>query len=275
MSTPDPSPDEPLDFSAPATETGPVTCTACKQEIADQYWTAGPAVICEHCKTAVEQGQQAETDVASRTGRFGRALVYGLGGMLAGAAIWYAVAKLANLEVGLIAILLGYLVGRAVFIGSGRRGGRRYQVLAVVLTYLGIGTAYVPFAVEAAREGSAEVAAASDSSTTLLADSAHPIAEMSSAELTAEAARLDSAVAAAESRAQAPREASTLGLLLGVGIGIAAIFTLPVLLVVGGFPGSVISILIYGFAIMQAWKLTQAARLDLAGPFRVGATEAA
>lgn len=274
MTATDPSAEAPLDFSAPAADTSAVTCSACQREITDQYWSAGSAVICESCKTAVEQGQQASTDVTSRTGRFGRALVYGLGGMLLGSAVWYAVAKLANLEVGLIAILLGFLVGRAVFIGSGRLGGRAYQVLAVVLTYLGIGVAYVPFALEAARDSASEVVA-SDSSTAVTTDSLRPVAEMTAEDLSAEARRLDSVVAAAEAREQQPREASGLGLFLAVGVAIGAILTLPVLLIVGGFPGSVISILIYGFAMMEAWKLTKVARLEFSGPFRVGLADAA
>ena len=58
----------------------------------------------------------------------------------------------ANIEAGLIALLLGFLVGKGVFAGSGRRGGRRYQFLAVTLTYLGIGVAYIPFALEGLRQ---------------------------------------------------------------------------------------------------------------------------
>ena len=43
-----------------------------------------------------------------------------------------------SLRDALIAIVVGLFVGRAVRWGSGGRGGRLYQGLAVVLTYLAI-----------------------------------------------------------------------------------------------------------------------------------------
>lgn len=123
MSSADAAREEPLDFHAPVPGEAAVTCVACKQPIADQYWSAGEAVLCELCKTAVEQGQQGAPDVVSRAARFTRAVILGSAAMLLGAGVWYAVARLANLEVGLIAILLGFLVGRAVFIGWAAAAG--------------------------------------------------------------------------------------------------------------------------------------------------------
>jgi hypothetical protein len=262
--------EQPLDFSAPTDQPSALpTCSSCKNAIPDQYWSVGPAILCEACRDAVERGQSVSTEVTARTGRFTRALLFGVGGMLAGATVWYAVAKLANIEAGLIAILLGFLVGKGVFAGSGKRGGRRYQVLAAILTYLGIGVAYVPFAVEgmvtAARAGrdSAAAVAKADSG-------AKPVAELSGAELEAETNRLDSVLAAGQAPAQPSEKPALLGVLTVLGIALVGVFTLPVLATIGGFPGSLISILIYGFAIMEAWKLTRAAKLVLTGPFRVG-----
>jgi hypothetical protein len=58
--------------------------------------------------------------------------------------LYALVAILTGLEVGLIAILVGYMVGRAVRHGSGGLGGRPQQILAVVLTYFAITTSYLP-----------------------------------------------------------------------------------------------------------------------------------
>jgi hypothetical protein len=265
------SPDRrPLDFSSPADQSpsNPV-CSSCKAEISDQYWAAGPAVLCGTCRDAVERGQSVSPEVTARTGRFTRALLLGVGGMLVGATVWYAVAKLANIEAGLIAILLGFLVGKAVFAGSGNRGGRRYQVLAVVLTYLGIGVAYTPFAVEEFQKA-ARVSADSTRAATDAGSTSRPLSQLSGAELEAETHRLDSILAAAETPAAPAEKPGLLGILALLGIALAGIFTLPVLLTIGGLPGSLISLLIYGFAIMEAWKLTRASKLELTGPFRVG-----
>ena len=64
--------------------------------------------------------------------------------LLIGCGIWYAVRALTGYEVGLIAIIVGLLVGGAVRKGSKRRGGRLYQTLAVLLTYASIVSTYVP-----------------------------------------------------------------------------------------------------------------------------------
>ena len=49
----------------------------------------------------------------------------------------------------LIAILVGWMVGRAVSVGSEHRGGWLYQVMAVGFTYMAISTSYIPQIVEA------------------------------------------------------------------------------------------------------------------------------
>ncbi len=269
MSPADPIGQEPLDFDAPQPGDAAVACVACKQPITDQYWSAGEAVLCERCKASVEQGQQVAPDVVSRAARFTRAAVFGLAAMLLGAGVWYAVAKLANLEVGLIAILLGFLVGRAVFIGSGRRGGLRYQLLAVFLTYLGIGVAYAPFAYEGIQQ---DLRAEADSARR--ADSARALAERPANELAGdqaaqEAARLDSLVRGTESPGPAARSPA-LALLLGTSLILVGVLTLPVIASIGGLPASLISLLIYSFAIMQAWRMTGTVRVAISGPFKVG-----
>ena len=62
------------------------------------------------------------------------AAIFGLGAALAGAAIYYAVIAITHFEIGLVAILIGYMVGYAVRKGAGGRGGLRFQILAALLT---------------------------------------------------------------------------------------------------------------------------------------------
>ena len=61
-----------------------------------------------------------------------------------GAILYYAVIAITNFEIGIVAIAIGYMVGWAVRKGAGGRGGRRFQVLALVLTYWAVGLAYTP-----------------------------------------------------------------------------------------------------------------------------------
>ena len=81
-------------------------------------------------------------------GPFVMALLFGLGAGIAGAIIYYAVIAITNFEIGIVAILIGYMVGYAVRKGAGGRGGRRFQVLAVALTYIAVGLAYTPIAMK-------------------------------------------------------------------------------------------------------------------------------
>ena len=252
------SPEEHLDFSAPTTTGGAgPECGSCGRAIEDQYWSVGTAVICSACRTslALEQGNAVRLDARGR--RFAMALLLGIGGMIAGAAIWYGVAKFLDLEIGLIAILLGWLVGKGVMKGSGERGGRRYQVMAVLLTYLGIGLGYLPFvfAEVAKQEASVPPAISSDSTTAQVTELADP-------------------VPAGASNPTGARD-TDVGFLEGMGALLVLVATLPLLVVKGAFPGSLISILIYGFAILQAWRMTASRELAISGPFRVAAAPAA
>jgi hypothetical protein len=124
--------------SLPAPGTGP-QCVACKQHIAKTYYHAQGMVVCELCAQRIQNGQQAPPATS-----LGRAALYGIGAALAGCALYALIAIVLNLEIGLIAIVVGYMVGRAVRHGSRGLGGRPQQILAVVLTYFAITTSYIP-----------------------------------------------------------------------------------------------------------------------------------
>ena len=110
------------------------TCVACKRPIGDSYYTAGKAIVCESCKTRIETAPRSVTTPAHLV----RATVYGIGGAIAGAAVFYGVLALIHAQISLVAIAVGYLVGRAMHLGAGGQRGRPFQIIAVVLTYLGI-----------------------------------------------------------------------------------------------------------------------------------------
>jgi hypothetical protein len=52
---------------------------------------------------------------------------------------------------------------------------------------------------------------------------------------------------------------------------LALIAALPVLTVVGSFPSGLISAFIIFIGMRQAWRMTGAPRLEVRGPYRVGA----
>ena len=134
-----------FDQAEPATTTSAGTaCAACSKAIADTYHTINDQVLCEPCRRRIE----ADWTGGSGSSRAGKALMFGFAGAAVGAGIYYGVLALTGYEVGLIAIVVGYLAGKGVRMGSGGRGGAGYQAMAMLLTYFAIVSTYVPLILE-------------------------------------------------------------------------------------------------------------------------------
>jgi hypothetical protein len=241
---------------------GPATCSRCETALTE-YWAVDGAVLCERCKDEV---LEERSSAAGSTARVAKAFGIGSAGMLAGAAVWYAVAKFSGYEIGLIAILLGYLVGKGVLLGSGKRGGLGYQLLAVALTYLGIGVGMAPLAYQEVR-----TAYQQEADSLKAADSVTPVTQLSDSAIDVELATLDSAIASSKT---ADADALPAGAAVAVGLVaiLVLILSLPILSIVGG--GSIIGLFIYGLALFEAFRLTRKVEPEVSGPHAVGATPA-
>ncbi len=115
-------------------------CAACKSAIPDVYFESGGKIVCASCRDRIEAMFQGGSPLT----RVFKAFVFGTIGAAVGALLYYAIMKITGLNIGLVAIVVGLLVGGAVKAGSGNRGGRFYQLLAVFLTYSAIAAMYVP-----------------------------------------------------------------------------------------------------------------------------------
>ena len=144
------------EFAAPASAAGPA-CTVCKQPIAEEYYELSGKVFC-----AVSPRVEAAFRGGSRFGRAIKALVLGSIAAVAGAVIYYAIIRATGWNIGIIAVLIGLMVGGAVRKGSGNRGGLGYEFLALFLTYSAITAMLVPIALEGnaahVKKGEAEQA---------------------------------------------------------------------------------------------------------------------
>src|SRR6476619_3346507 len=89
-------------------------CALCGEPLAGSYFEINGHMACPPCRAKIG----TTFGRGSRAVRFLRALAGGLGGAVLGAGIYYAVLAITNYEIGLIAIVVGYLVGRAVRWGS-------------------------------------------------------------------------------------------------------------------------------------------------------------
>lgn len=128
-----------MDLSQADLGTSATRCAACKDTLTNEYFTANGTMVCRACSRLLEAGQP-------EAGRVSRALkglffgaLFGLGGTLIYALILY----FSNVQLGLLAILVGWLVGTGVRFGS-RSGGLGYQIGSAVLTYVMCNAAFIP-----------------------------------------------------------------------------------------------------------------------------------
>jgi hypothetical protein len=123
-------------------------CSACKNPIQSAYYHAAGQTVCPDCAKRIQDGQQAPPAAS-----FGKAFLYGSGAAFAGFAI-YSVARIVHMQTALIAILIGYMVGKAIRHASHGLGGRPQQILAIALTYFAITTSFIPPALVALSQKS-------------------------------------------------------------------------------------------------------------------------
>lgn len=120
-------------------------CRRCQAALAQRYYelrglAAEPEIVCPSCHDRAKASYEA----GAGFGGFARSFLFGVGGGAAGFALYWGVLALTGYEVGLISIAVGLLVGVAVRMGSGGRGGRLRQLLAAFLAYTAIVMSYVP-----------------------------------------------------------------------------------------------------------------------------------
>lgn len=124
-----------------------LACGFCGQPIASQYWEINKRTACSQCHGRV----QRELEGSMSRAHFWGALQYGALAAAAGSVAWIVISKITGYEIGIVAIGIGYLVGKSVRKGAGGFGGTRYQVLAMSLTYAAIALASLPAIFEAIR----------------------------------------------------------------------------------------------------------------------------
>src|SRR3990172_10705275 len=135
--TPDPGKDDLQFDSAEAAGAKPagLVCALCQKPITTYYYEAGGQVVCASCKNQV----QASNVRGVAASNFLRATLFGVGGAAAGAGVYYAVLATTGYEVGLIAILVGFMVGYAVRLWAPGQGGGRPQGVGLTPPHLPLG----------------------------------------------------------------------------------------------------------------------------------------
>jgi hypothetical protein len=253
---------KPLQFEKAEFDDAPAApmCTNCSQPVASSYYQVGTAIVCAACRDVVVRA--LESGKADK--RFFRAALRGLGAATLGAIVWYAIREATGYELGIVAIGIGILVGVTVKRGSGGFGGRRYQALAMVLTYVSITLANVPpiLKVVADSAGAASAKSSAASGTAPAEPTATPT------EPPAPSA-LPTAPPGHEQDGASAQPPGLLGLLWAVlslcVMVLLLAFAAPFL---AGFE-NLIGILIIGIGLYEAWKITRHEPPQIQGPFEV------
>jgi hypothetical protein len=229
---------------------GALPCSFCKAPITGPYFQVKAQTACPNCRDQID----AAFTGGSKIARTLRALIAGLGAAIAGFVIYWGIRAATGYEFGLVAILIGFMVGGAVRWGAKSRGGLFYQLMAVVLTYLSIASNYTPDVLQGMRQPQAEETAADENATAATA-AANP---------TGTAA--DNKVAPVATPATAEDEGP---IPLWFALPIAFVISLAVPFM-GGL-SNVIGWVIIAFGLMQAWRINKRVPVEVTGPFTSGA----
>lgn len=250
--------DDPIDFDrAEYADDAPpaLECTRCSRDIEHEYFQVGGSVACAPCGRRVRDGVEA----AYSRKTFLLALRNGLLAAAVGSVTWYWITKLTHMELGIVAIAIGILIGWTIRKTTGGHGGKRYQALAMFLTYSAVVWTYIPQILDAAEQGAnrdhaAVVAAGSSTAPLPAAASSDPAAP-----------RLTPAPAAPPRDARPPFNPGRFLLACLMLVGLA--YAVPFL----AGAANLLGIIIIGIGVHQAWKMTRRVPLAIEGPFHRGA----
>jgi hypothetical protein len=215
--------------------TGAMKCAACQQSIGSTYFQVKGAPVCADCTEKIRAQIPRDSHAA-----FARALVFGVAGALAGLALYVIFALSTGLIIGWVSLAVGFIVGKAMQLGSRGVGGRRYQVAAVLLTYFAVSMSAVPIALEQSRQDRQ-------------GRTQHPVA---------------TATAASAPTAAPPRAAMSFGKAVAV-LGLLGIAS-PILELRDPVQG-LIGLVILFVGIRFAWRFTARQIVNVSGPYTAAA----
>jgi hypothetical protein len=133
-----------------------VTCAGCRSPISGQYFKINGTVACPECTQKIQVQIPRDSQTA-----FVRALIFGIAGAVVGFALYVTFAVVTGIVIGWASLAVGFIVGKAMSLGSRGVGGRRYQVVAVLLTYLAVSMSAVPIALYEMKDHSSSQVQAS------------------------------------------------------------------------------------------------------------------
>jgi hypothetical protein len=230
-----------------AAKPGGDVCATCKAPITGRYYRINGALNCETCAEISRRQIPSDSHAA-----FVRAILFGIGGALLGLIIYSTFGVVTGLVIGYLSLAVGYIVGKAMNLGSRGRGGRRYQIAAVLLTYAAVSLSAIPIAISQYRKPPA-------AGQIQKSPSGHSSSKQNSG---------DTPAAEADDATAPPRIHS-----FAAAIGYLALLGLasPFLELQDPIHGA-LGLIILFVGIRIAWKLTAGSDLQIFGPFESSAS---
>jgi hypothetical protein len=213
-------------------------CQFCHQPIGLTYYRANAAMACPACAESMRGELAKDTHAA-----FMRAIFFGVGAAILGLILYATFEIVSGIVIGYASLAVGWLVGKAMIKGSNGVGGRRYQIVAILLTYGAVSMAAIPVMIDYARKHPNTFQTQKKSSTAAPDD-------------------LDSG-----QQPQPTRSGGSSGIgaalaqlaLLGLASPFLELFSDPV--------GGLIGLVILSVGMRFAWRFTAAKPLQVLGPF--------
>ena len=133
--------------ATPAVSAGIQTCTVCGNPfstVTGQGNYVGDKWVCSACRPAAQQRTAGGAVAATSGGDFMVSVVFGVVAAVVGLGLYAGFTIVTHFYFGYVALLVGWLIAKAMMMGSKGVGGAKYQAVAVVLTYLAISLAAIP-----------------------------------------------------------------------------------------------------------------------------------
>jgi hypothetical protein len=229
-------------------------CKLCQQPVGGVYYRANTSLLCGSCADKLQRQIPQDNHAA-----FVRAIVFGLGGFILGLALYASFTILTGIEIGFVSLAVGWLVGKAMMMGSQGAGGRRYQIAAVLLTYAAVSMASIPIMIHYMRTHPEAVPSHTKQAATPAAKS--PQQAQSDPESAPQKQNSADATKAPEGSSPKMSPAKAFGVLALIGLAS------PFLQLTSGVSG-IIGLVILFVGMQFAWKMTRGIRLAIEGPYQ-------
>ena len=231
--------------------TGGESCRACNQAISGEYYRINGVQACANCTDKLKAQIPKDSHAA-----FVRGILFGVGGAIVGLIVYSAFGIITGLMIGYVSLAVGWLVGKAIKMGSKGVGGRRYQIAALVFTYAAVSLSAIPIGISQFVKA--------EKSKVVTSQQPAPNASPQSG---AGGSEPDAGTSGTSTAPQAKKKVSA-GAVIGALLvaGLASPF-----LELGDEPAGIIGLVILIVGLNIAWKLTAAPKLEILGPFKASA----